>query len=196
MRKWICLVALGCLLAAMTACSAGRDFARPDAGTLELGKTTEQQIRDRFGEPRSGRSVTINDKHVKLLTYNYAEAYPYVQKVPTRTMSYAFHEDRLVEHLFISSFDGDKTNFDDSMMGQVVRGKTTRAQVLELLGRPAGMAIHPVVKETDQLAYTYNYVRVDRPPFQRVTITRKQAMIIFDAQGLVVETRLDIAAPK
>lgn len=103
----------------LSACSAGTDFKRPDASTVQLGKTTEKEIRERFGEPRSQATVQANDRTIKILRYSYAEAAPYVEKVPARAMVYSFHEGVLVGFDYSSSFSGDKTDFDDSIVGQI-----------------------------------------------------------------------------
>jgi hypothetical protein len=77
------LVGLGLLAAGiLTACSAGTDFKRPDAATFQLGRTTEKEIRERFGEPRSQATIQANERTIKVLRYVYAEAAPYVEKVP------------------------------------------------------------------------------------------------------------------
>ncbi len=103
----------------LSACSAGTDFKRPDASTVQLGKTTEKEIRERFGEPRSQATVQANDRTIKILRYSYAEAAPYVEKVPARAMVYSFHEGVLVGFDYSSSFSSDKTDFDDSIVGQI-----------------------------------------------------------------------------
>ena len=59
----VILVASGC---------AGRDFSRPQPETLLLGKTTEAEILQRFGDPyRQGTKLT-NGENVKTLAYAYA----------------------------------------------------------------------------------------------------------------------------
>jgi len=110
----------------VSACSAGTDFKRPDAAIFQLGKTTEKEIRERFGEPRSQATVQANDRTIKILRYAYAEAAPYVEKVPARAMVYSFHEGTLVGFDYSSSFSSDKTDFDESIVGQLKRGETTK----------------------------------------------------------------------
>lgn len=80
----------------LTACSSGTDFKRPDAATFQLGRTTEKEIRERFGEPRSQATIQANDRTIKVLRYAHAEAAPYVEKVAARAMVYSFQEGTLV----------------------------------------------------------------------------------------------------
>ena len=65
------LGALAVLLVALGGC-AGRDFTRPPADTLALGKTTAAQIRQRFGEPSRQGTVVRNGETMKSLSYRYA----------------------------------------------------------------------------------------------------------------------------
>jgi hypothetical protein len=105
-------VGLGLLAARiLTACSADTDFKRPDAATFQLGRRTEKEIRERFGEPRSQATIQANDRTIKVLRYVYAEAAPYVEKVPARAMVYSFHEGTLVGFDYSSSFSSDKTAY-------------------------------------------------------------------------------------
>lgn len=88
----------------LTACSSGTDFKRPDAATSQLGRTTEKEIRERFGEPRSQATIQANDRTIKVLRYAHAEAAPYVEKVAARAMVYSFQEGTLVGFDYSSSF--------------------------------------------------------------------------------------------
>ena len=55
------------------ACLLEADFSRPDGASFALGKTTEQEIRGRFGEPDRQATVQAGDKLVTILHYTYAE---------------------------------------------------------------------------------------------------------------------------
>ena len=185
--------------AILSGCSAGTDFKRPDAATFQLGRTTEKEIRDRFGEPRSQATIQANDRTIKILRYAYAEAAPYVEKVPARAMVYSFHEGTLVGFDYSSSFSSDKTDFDDSVLGQIRRGETTQDQIRGLLGPPTGQFIYPstIVSTPDQHAYHYSYSRTDKPPIGGPLKTViKELAIIFDSRGIVTDTKLSISGNK
>ena len=194
---WLVLISVVTVL--MTACSSGTDFKRPDAASFELGKTTEREIRAPYGEPRSRGTIQADDKTIKTLSYAYAEAAPYVEKVPVRVMVYSFHEDRLVGFDYSSSFSSDKTDFDDSVLGKVVRGQTTRTQVVELLGKPTGMFIYPssIVTVSDHRAYLYSYSRTDKSPLGgQLKTTTKTLVVTFDRRDVVIETKLSTGGNK
>jgi hypothetical protein len=172
-------------------CSAGRDFQRPDPGGLQLGKTSESDITGRFGEPRGVATRLVNDRTVKTLSYSYAEANPYVEKIPARVMVFTFTDGVLVGHQFLSSFDSDKTDFDENRVGQIKRGQTTIRQVMDLIGVPAGELIHPLAKVQDGKAYVYGYSRSDKEPFTGKLTTRSKTLIVnFDAAGVVTDIDL------
>jgi hypothetical protein len=171
--------------------SAGTDFRRPDPSTLQLGKTTEREIRDRFGEPRGEGSLVRNGARVKTLSYAYAEATPYVEKVPARAVVFSFYEGVLVGHDYTSSFSGDKTDFDDSSVARIKSGETSSGQVIDMLGKPTGEFVHPLVKAKDGRAYVYTYSRTDKGPIGgKLQDRRKTLIVTFDAAGLVTDVNL------
>jgi hypothetical protein len=159
-RLIIALVAAGIMLM-LAACSAGVDFKRPDVATLKLGKTNEEEIRRPYGEPVSHSKITANDTIIQILRYSYAEAAPYVEKVPARAMVYSFDEGKLVGFDYSSSFSGDKTDFDDSLVTKIKRGETTRAEVVQLLEKPTGEFIYPATLVNAPTQRAYSYARTD-----------------------------------
>jgi hypothetical protein len=195
--RWLLFAMLTAVV--VSACSAGTDFKRPDAASFQLGRTTEKEIRERFGEPRSQATVQANDRTIKILRYAYAEAAPYVEKVPARVMVYSFHEGTLVGFDYSSSFSSDKTDFDESIIGQIKRGETTKDQVIRLLGTPTGQFIYPstVVSMPDQHAYHYSYSRTDKAPLGgSLKTTIKELAITFDNRDVVTGTKLSVSGNK
>ena len=53
-------------------------------------------------------------------------------------MSFHFWDGVLVGYDFLSAFDEDKTNFDDTRVSEMKKGETTEAQVVALFGPPGG----------------------------------------------------------
>src|ERR1044072_4744759 len=64
------LVGLVLVLAA-SGC-AGRDFTRPQSESLVLGRTTETEVRQRFGDPYREGTTIKNGETMKTLAYAYA----------------------------------------------------------------------------------------------------------------------------
>ncbi|MCW7536553.1 outer membrane protein assembly factor BamE [Aquabacterium sp. A7-Y] len=152
--------------AVLSSSCAGADFKRPGPGALTVGKSTTAEVTRVMGKPHQVGESIKNEQKLKTLHYTYADAagtgrYPGV--VPARVVVFSAFNDLLVGQEFISSFAEDATDFDESKVSALVKGKTTRTQVLQLLGRPTGEAIYPVVKKQGDktLLYSYSHAKGD-----------------------------------
>lgn len=169
---------------------AGTDFVRPSSETFRLGQTTYAQVLQQMGEPRKTGDVLKNDKNVKTATYAYAATAgePLEEGViPARAMSYYFHNDILVGQEFLSSFKADNSNFDETKISAIAKGKTTRAEVIALLGRPSATFIAPMVKETAGEAVGYGYHTTRGGAFSGFKFYNKTLRITFDDKGTVLD---------
>lgn len=181
------LTTLLSLLLLLSGC-AGTDFVRPTPDAFKLGRTTHAEIIKQLGEPRREGTVLKNEKTLKSITYAYAATggEPLEQGViPARAMSYFFLDNTLVGQEFISSFREDHSNFDDTKVPAIVRGQTTRAEVTNLLGRPSGAYIPPVVKETSGEAMGYAYATTSGGALSGFKFFRKALLVSFDERGVV-----------
>ena len=169
---------------------AGKDFVRPDPSRLSMGKTTKHQVLAEFGEPyRSGQALK-NEQSVLSLSYAYAEAggTPYKPGVtPARAQGFHFHNDLLVGHEFVSSWASDHTDFEHGKVSQIVRGKSTRADVVRLFGRPGGIYIYPLIKSRHGEALVYLYSEVERTGFASMKLNRKHLVVTIGAGDIVEE---------
>jgi hypothetical protein len=184
-----CLVFLLCVLVA--GCGAGKQFARVPDDTLVLGQTTPEQITDLLGSPQEQQKFTRNNEVMTM--YKYVSGTPWIPgfepfTLSVRVQSFTFHNDKLVGHLFTSSFQEDSTNFDETKMSQIVEGKSTRSDVVRLMGNPGGEAIYPVVRRKNETAVNYSYVISTRGTFSReFKAHRKHLTVIFNDQGVVTD---------
>jgi hypothetical protein len=173
------------------ACLLGADFSRPDPASFTLGQTTEQEVRARFGKPSGQVNARVGDKLVTTLRYAYAEARSVA--VPVRIMAYAFHEGRLVGFDYMSSFAADQTVFDELAAKRIRRGISTRAEVLDLMGKPSGQFIYPssYAGLPGHHADVYSHSRSEKLP-SGVTLetTTKVLTVVFDEHDVVAETHL------
>ena len=90
----------------------------------------------------------------------------------------------LVSEEFVSSFKIDATDFDAARIKQIVKGKTSRNEVLAMLGKPAGEAVYPVVKKPDERALLYSYAQAKGNPFN-MKFHSKLLIVSFDPAGIV-----------
>ena len=188
MRKILARWGLAVAALLLSGC-AGTDFVRPDSDSLKNGQATYAQVRARMGEPRREGTFIKNDKTLKTATYAYAATggQPRHQGVtPARAMSFYFYNDTLVGQDFISSFAEDHSDFDESKIKDLVKGSSTRAEVIRLLGRPAGHYIYPMIKAQNGEAVVYVYAETTGSVFN-LKFFRKTLVVTFDAAGVVTD---------
>lgn len=185
-------IALACITIAVTilsACAVGTNFTRPDPNALIVGKTTSGEVIQLMGSPRQVGEGMKNDERIKTLQYAYSFSHgeaTYPSVVPGRSMAFVTHNDVLVAKEFVSSFKEDGTDFDDSKIANLVKGKTTRAQVIEILGKANGEAIYPVIKGKNEHALVYSYAQVKRDGMSLLPKLYRKALVISFTQADVV----------
>ncbi|WP_118178564.1 hypothetical protein [Paraburkholderia phosphatilytica] len=186
------LVLATSLIAALTAC-AGSNFVRPDDSALQDGKTTLTEVREKFGKPYRESDVIKNDEKVTVLLYAYASTTGTPVEtgvVPGRSMDLSFWKGTLVSTQFVSTFKDDASNFDASKRDQIVKGKTTRDQVIGLLGRPAGYAIYPMIKDKQAQALIYAYQTTSGSAFN-LKFAKRQLIVTVGQDGVVSDVNYE-----
>jgi len=169
----------------------GKDFVRPSSEAFRLGQTTYAQVIQQMGEPQKTGDVLKNEKNVKTATYVYAATgvEPLEEGViPARVLSYYFYNDVLVGQEFLSSFKADNSNFDETKISTISKGKTTRLEVVQLLGRPSASFVAPMVKETSGEAIGYGYQTTRGGAFSGFKFYSKTLRITFDDKDRVLDT--------
>lgn len=183
------LIAAIALTMSLVGCSVGRNFVRPDVGSLSLGKTTYHEILQRFGSPRQEGTVAKNDAIMKTANYAYSTAggKPFVEGVtPARGLTFYFLDNDLVGYEFISSFAEDHTDFDESKISRIKKGETTKNNVVELFGQPGGVQKYPLIQSKDMGAYVWQYAQVKRSGLS-IKAYIKQLKVILGKNDLVAD---------
>jgi len=183
------VLAVALLLVALGGC-AGRDFTRPPTDSLALGKTTEREIRERFGDPYRQGTVLRNSETMKSLSYAYASGAASLAGglTPARGMGFYFWNDALVGHEFTSSFDEDKTDFDVAKVPQIRKGESTEAAVTALLGPATGGYIYPMIADKTARALVWIYPQTRGTAFglkhyqQLLVVTVASTGVVSDVQ--------------
>lgn len=159
--KWIRMFALIAAFAALGGCAT--NFVRPASESLTLGKSSSADIIKLAGKPTSRNdNATLNGEKIQVLTYYYNDGAKFWGLIiPQRTLTYTLFNDTLVGDEFNSTMDGEKTEFDTDKIGSIQKGKTTREEVIALMGKPSGEVIYPVIKDKNGtgLVYAYTYAR-------------------------------------
>lgn len=183
--------------AALAGC-AGTNFKRPDPQALTVGTSTSSDVTKVMGAPMQVGELLKNDQKLKTTRYAYAATggvslYPEV--VPARAMFFSTFNDVLVSQEFISSFKEDATEFDESKIKEIQKGKTTRVEVLTLIGKPTGEAIYPIIKNANDTALVYNYSHVRGSVFN-MKFYAKALIVSFDKNGVVTDVEYTSSGEK
>lgn len=184
-RRW--WMALG--LAVLAAGCAGKDFTRPAADTLVLGKTAYPDLNARYGSPYREASLIKNEKNLRQAIYAYAATGgdPLVSGVTAaRAMTFSFLDQVLVGHEFTSSFKSDHTDFDATKVPQIKKGETTRAQLVALMGAPTGLWVYPMVKAKEDQGLVWSYRQTRASGFS-VSVHQKVLAVTVSPADVVTE---------
>lgn len=192
------LPALALSLTIVLSGCAGSDFVRPSDGELTVGKSTETDVTKKMGNPIQKGELTKNDKQLNISKYAYASvggdsAYPGV--TPARSITFLFFDNVLVGQEFISSFKQDSTDFEGNKISSIIKGKSTRQDVIALLGKPTGEAMYPVVKGINDKAIVYSYVQAKGTAFN-MKFYSKSLTVSFDNSGVVTDIEYTVNGDK
>lgn len=185
------------VLTALTlgACAAGRDFARPGPADLVLGKATSVELTQRLGStPQQQGTSQKNGEEVTSMSYAYAHGgqAPLVAGVtPSRGINLHFQKGILVGHEFLSSFAADASDFDETKVSQLQKGKTTRVEVEGVMGKPTGEYIFPMIKDPTGSGLFYGYTQVKGSAFN-MKLHRKILIVTLDKAGVVSDIDLQV----
>lgn len=197
MRQFSINVIVLALVAFLSGC-AGKDFVRPEADSLKNGQTAYANIIANYGTPFREGSVLKNDKTLKTLSYAYASVggKPLEEGVTaSRALGLYFYNDILVGHEFISSWAEDHTNFDETKIKDIVKGKTTRQELTQLLGRPSGYYIYPLTKAPSGEAPVFAYSATRGSAFN-LKFFRKILVVTLDSSGVVSDVDFSSSGTK
>lgn len=167
------------------AASVGKHFVRPEPKLLVLGKTTFSEIWPTFGNPWEEKTKTINEKIVQ--TKSYVHAAYRLPAMAIRTMEFHFFDNVLVGYEFVSTFDEDHTNFDETKVTLLKRGETSLAKVRDLLGEPAGVETYPILKQPADKALIYSYGQFFTASGDK---QEKRLTVSFGSDGVVSDIEL------
>ncbi len=151
-----------CLVSALAACTAtsGRDFERPASGSLTIGETTESEVLTRYGKPESTSTEVRDDQTINTLVYSYSSNEEAIVggATPARTLACQFVNGSLVGYEFISSYPKDHTSFDPTKRKAIQVGKSTKEDVINVMGPPNGERTRPLIDPPAARALVYSYM--------------------------------------
>ena len=144
------------VVALLLGCSA--PFVRLSDDQFALGQDTSAKIKQELGEGYNLDSFVQDDNEFKTMSYLSTSFGGQV-----RGQVFYFKDDVLVGHAFRSSHDADSTDFDESKLSSIEKGKTTITEIIDLIGEPSGEVIFPLVKIPIEKEKVYSYLYLDSP---------------------------------
>ncbi|WP_145964264.1 hypothetical protein [Chromobacterium phragmitis] len=189
---------LSIISAAILSGCAGIDFKKPEANALMLGQSTTADVIRVMGAPQQRGESLKNEQTLQLNRYVYASTagtarYPSV--TPARSMVFSTFKDVLVGQEFNSSFAEDASEFDDAKIGALQKGKTTKAEVIAMLGQPSGQAIYPIIKSKTGKGMIYAYSHVTGTVFN-MKMYSKLLIVSLDEQDIVSDVEYTSSGDK
>jgi outer membrane protein assembly factor BamE (lipoprotein component of BamABCDE complex) len=204
------LLLAGLLALSCSGCThtTGRDFPRPEAAGLIPGKTVKNEVIAVYGIPDSQTS-TFNSDFVAPATQPKSEfdaaavggaystiMYNYVQStipvaggdVSIKRAIFGFRNDTLIAYNFTSNFPTESSDFDESKLSLIQKGKTTQAEIEAMLGRPTGEAVYPIVLTEGEKKAFYNHLAVNMATRK---VEAKNLTVLFSPDGRVIDFRFN-----
>ena len=191
------MVALTVLLGACAAETEGRDFGRPDYATGSAPDLTEAQIIRQLGQPFSRGQVLKHGQHmVSVLIYVRLTGLPGERVRYRKRYSFVFAGSRYLGYSFFSGAPEDQVSYDDRLVAKIIKGKTSKSEVLAMFGNPNEALLYPatpeatgsagyVAREGDSLVdYDYYVLEADG-----TWVESKSLRVVFDQDGIAKDVR-------
>ena len=136
------LVATSLLL--LSACGGSSNFVRPADNQIKLGETKRGEVVSLIKrEADAVGQKTINNTLVDMMEYSFLTTDNNMSDTPSeegfvavKGQFYYLKNNVVVGRDYYSTFAEDSTKFDISKVASIVKGKTTKADVIKLFGNP------------------------------------------------------------
>ena len=183
---------VGASIAATACFTVGTSFQAPKVSEAQLGRMTDRELLSSLG-PDAGRPSSVTRRGVRMDCYefdSYKAGFSAVGKgLAGRSAEYCFAKGVLVGYIVTSNLSEDSTDFDLGKARTIARGMT-RAQVIGLLGNPAGAAIAPIAELDGGIQLRYSYTGYHGTLTMQKDVL-KDAFIELDSTGTVLTSRID-----
>lgn len=137
---------------------------RTAPSAVTLGKTTSAELKEQFGDPLPSGVFLSNDREISYALYNLKPDRKIAKGLrdgDRRALEYqlfVFENDVLVAQAQYSSHESNHTDFDEAKYKDIVKGQTTREEVLELMGPANGSRFCPSDAPGNPTGLEYLYV--------------------------------------
>jgi len=137
---------------------------RSAPSAVTLGKTTTAELKKQFGDSLPNEVFLSNDREVSYALYNLKPDRKLAKGLrdgDRRALEYqlfVFENDILVAQAQYSSHESNHTDFDEDKYKDIVKGQTTREEVIELVGPTNGSRFCPSDAPGNPKGLEYLYV--------------------------------------
>jgi hypothetical protein len=137
---------------------------RTASSAVTLGKTTPEELEEQFGDRLPSEVFTSTDPEVSYALYNLKIDWKIAKgtrdgdRIALENQLFVFENDVLVAQAQYSSHESNHTDFDETKHQDIVKGQTTREEVLELLGPANGSRFCPSDAPGNPTGLEYLYV--------------------------------------
>jgi hypothetical protein len=184
------------LVCLLSACATGpQRHSFTDTAALVLGKTTPEECRVLFGDPKSTHADTGGEGRTE--TYLYIRTSNRGSRTFARALSVEFKDGALNGYFSSSSFPADRSTFSSANLAKIKWAASTKDEVLNLLGKPAGTSRCPTTlwigskcKRTGREIWVYedlHPVPLLGPPLIKNAFTGSVVLLVFDEHNLVTD---------
>lgn len=193
--KRVLLIPIVLLLAACV----GRDFTRPAPDSLRLGQTTWAEVAESYGKPFKESVYTLDgiDIVTEIYAYGSLAASHHHAKINSdgaaHKLEFKFHRNILVGYVYSSSRAEDHTDFDETKSAEIIKGVTTKADVIKLLGKPSGYYIYPMIAQHSGDAVVYYYTETHAGVAKQAQTLSKLLVVSLAPTGVVSNVSLKMS---
>jgi hypothetical protein len=186
----------------------GRQFAKPDSTRLVLGSATKGDVVALYGPAENEKTSIVSGEESQAkqarsefdaapvagtfsyLSYHYSEKlHPLLGgDVSIKFANFVFWNGSLVAYDFSSSFSKESSNFDETRIAAIQKGKSTRSDVEQIMGPATGEAIYPSTLTQGNRKSIYSFTTLDVATSK---VTTKHLFVLYGADGRVIDYRFD-----
>jgi hypothetical protein len=127
------------LSVALLGCATiGTDFTIENVTKLRIGITTQEDLVSIFGKPLTDESFSIGDLNTIVLSYGYRGVPGFSDRANSKFIALEFKDNLLNGYYYNSSFPEGSTEFPKAIQDKIIPNKTTRKEVIEIVGNRCG----------------------------------------------------------
>lgn len=152
----------------------------PNYEEFPFGIQSEADLYSKYGQAKTAYAYTVNSEITKQYCYVGRDL---VRLKGVSKMCYLFWKDSLIGYQYAGTSGQDTKDVALSDLDKIVKGVTTKSEVIKLLGQPNGIYHYPLVKDKGEEGFYY----VPSTVLLIDTTDAAEVVIVFNLMGIVTE---------